>query len=180
MGLIYYILKFITWPGALLKAFMEQLTCRVYEIPVEYAKYMQKNELCGHVEHMLADHKGSFGICFLPHIISLVCGFIFTLSSSINIIYLGKSNLFSWIFIYLGISCLTNCFPLLEDAIHMWDNLYGKNSDAKLISKILLAPSAVIMYAGAYIEKYGVTFITSLAFAYALPYVFALLIEFLQ
>lgn len=176
MGIIYYIIKIITWPGTLLKAFMEHLTCRVYEIPVEYAKYMQKNELCGHIEHMLAPHKGSFGLCFLPHFISLICGFIFVLSSSINIIYLGKSNLFSWIFIYLGISCLTNCFPLLEDAIHMWDNLYGENSEAKTVSKILLAPFAAVMYIGAHLEKYGLTLLTSIAFAYALPYLLAFLV----
>lgn len=176
MGIIYYIIKIITWPGTLLKAFMEHLTCRVYEIPVEYAKYMQKNELCGHIEHMLAPRKGSFGLCFLPHFISLICGFIFVLSSSINIIYLGKSNLFSWIFIYLGISCFTNCFPLLEDAIHMWDNLYGENSEAKTVSKILLAPFAAVMYIGARLEKYGLTLLTSIAFAYALPYLLAFLV----
>lgn len=179
MGIIYYIIKIITWPGTLLKAFMEQITCRVYDIPVEYAKYMQKNELCGHIEHMLAPHKGSFGICFLPHIVSLICGFIFVLSSSINIVYLGKFNFFSWIFIYLGISCLTNCLPLLEDAIHMWDNLYGSESKAKMISKILLAPFAAVMYIGARLEKYGLTLITSIAFAYALPYAFAFVLQML-
>lgn len=172
MVMIYYIIKILTWPGTLFKAFLEHITCRAYDIPIEYGKYMQKNELCGHVEHMLAPHKGSFGICFMPHIVSLICGFIFVLSSSINLVYLGKSNLFSWIFIYLGISCLTNCFPLPEDAIHMWENLYGKTYGAKLVSKIFLAPAAAVMYLGAYLEKYGLTLITSVAFAYALPYAF--------
>ncbi len=177
MVMIYYIIKILTWPGALFKAFLEHVTCRAYDIPIEFAKYMQKNELCGHIEHVLAPHKGSFGICFMPHIVSLICGFVFVLSSSINLVYLGKSNLFSWIFIYLGICCLVNCFPLMEDAIHMWENLYGKSSEAKLVSKILLAPAAAVMYLGALLEKYGVTLVMSIAFAYALPYAFAFVLQ---
>ena len=173
MGVIYYIIKFIAFPGTLFKAFLEQLVCRMYEIPVEYVKYMRRNEMCGHIDHLLAEKKGSFGICFLPHIIMLIFGLSFLIPSTMNLFYLGKTNIFSVIFVYLGISFLVNCFPLIEDAINMWDKLYGEDSSSKLIVKILLAVPAAIMYAGAYLERYCVSLITSIAFAYGLPYIMA-------
>ena len=177
MGIIYFVIKILTFPGTLFKAFLEHLTCRMFEIPVEFSKYIQKNELCGHIEHLLALHKGSFGICFMPHFMSLICGLIFVLPGSMNLFYLGKANLFSYIFMYIGISCLANTFPLVEDAVNMWENLYGENSEAKTVSKILLAVPACIMYAGAYLEKYGITLLTSIAFSYALPYGIAFVVQ---
>lgn len=174
MGMIYFIIKILCFPGSLFKAFMEHLTCRMYGIPVEFSKYIQKNELCGHVEHLLAPHKGSFGVCFLPHIATLLCGLIFTVSASINLFYLGKVNVFSLIFIYVGISFLCNVFPLTEDAVNMWENLYSKDSRAKTVSKICLAVPAAIIYAGSYLERFCITVITSIAFAYAIPYMIAL------
>lgn len=175
MGLINYILKILTFPGAFLKGFLEHLACRMYEIPVEFSRYFQKNELCGHVEHMLAPKKGSFGICFLPHIISLFCGLVFTIPAALNIVYLGKVNVFGIIFLYVGISCLLNCFPLIEDVLNMWDNLFSK--ETSLIAKIGLAAPAAIMYLGAYLEHYFVTILTTAGFIYAIPYIFALFIK---
>ncbi|MDD6807204.1 MAG: hypothetical protein PUD72_01970 [Oscillospiraceae bacterium] len=176
MAIIYFIVKIITIPGTLLKAFLEHLACRMFDVPVEFSKYIQKNELCGHIEHVLADKKGSFGICFMPHIISLFSGIVMVLPASMNLFYLGKVNIFSIVFIYVGISCLTNCFPLLEDAINMWSNLYGKESTAKTVSKVFMFIPAIIMYAGAYIDRFGITLITSILFSYALPYVLALVV----
>ena len=175
MGLIYFIVKLLAFPGTMFKAFMEHLTCRMYGIPIEFSKYMQRNELAGHVEHLLAQHTGSFGVCFLPHIVTLICGLAFTLPATMNLFYLGKVNLFSCIFIYFGIAFLLNLFPLVEDAVNMWDNLY--HGDAKLVSKIGLAVPAAIMYAGAYLEKYCITLLTSLGFAYGIPYLLAFIIE---
>ena len=176
MGVMFFILKIITFPGAFLKGFLEQLACRMFGVAVEFSRYFQKNELCGHVEHLLAPHKGSFGICFLPHIISLFCGIAFSLPAACNMVYLGKFNLFGYIFAYLGLSCLLNCFPLVEDALNMWENLYGEKSEAKLVSKIFMAPSAAIMLAGAYLEKYFVSILTSVGFFCAIPYIIYLFI----
>ena len=173
MVIIYYIIKLLSFPATLFKAFLEHLTCRMLEVPIEYAKYIQRNELCGHIEHMLAPKKGSFIMCFLPHIIMLVFGISFLIPSTMNLIYLGKIDIYSMLFIYLGVACLVNCFPLLEDAINMWDNLYGKEAESKMAAKIFLAIPAAIMYEGAYLEKYSVSLLTSIGFAYALPYIFA-------
>lgn len=176
MGVLTFIIKILTFPGAFSYAFLEHLSCRMYEIAIEYSKYFQKNELCGHVEHMLAPHKGSFGICFLPHILNLICGIAFSVPAAINIVYLGKFNWFGCLFMYVGISFLMNCFPLIEDVINMWDNLYGKENKSKKISKIFLAIPAAIMYAGAYMQHYFVTILTTLGFIYAIPYIFYIFI----
>ncbi len=176
MGLINYIVKLITFPGAFLKGFLEQLACRMFGVPVEFSKYFQKNELCGHVEHMLAPKKGSFGICFLPHIISLFCGIVFSIPAALNIVYLGKVNVFGVIFLYFGISCLLNCFPLIEDAVNMWDNIF-KNKDTKSVAKIGLAAPAAVMYLGAFLEHYFITILTTAGFIYAIPYIFVLFIK---
>ena len=177
MELINYIIKILTFPGAFLKAFLEQLACRMYGVPVEFSKYFQRNELCGHVEHMLANHKGSFGICFLPHAIMLFCGMVFTIPAAMNLVYLGKVNYFAIIFIYVGVSCFLNLFPLIEDSLNMWEHLYGKNATASPVSKVLLAVPACIMLAGSYLERYFVTILTTAGFVYAIPYIMALFIK---
>ena len=43
MVLLYEIIKMITFPGALLKGFLEHLFCRLWKVPVEYSDYMQRN-----------------------------------------------------------------------------------------------------------------------------------------
>ncbi len=177
MELTNYILKILTFPGAFLKAFLEQLACRMYEVPIEFGRYFQKNELCGHVEHLLAPKKGSFGICFLPHIIMLFCGLVFTIPAALNLVYLGKINYFGIIFLYVGISCFLNLFPLIEDSLNMWEHLYGKESKATAISKICLFLPAVIMRAGSYLEHYFVTVLTTAAFVWGVPYLFTLFIR---
>ncbi len=174
MGLMYFILKIVSFPGTMFKAFMEHLACRMYGVPVEFSKYIQKNELCGHVEHLLAPKRGSFGICFLPHIVTLICGIAFTVPAAMNLFYLGKVNVFSCIFIYMGLSFLMNLFPMIEDAVNMWENLFSK--DTKIVLKIFLAVPAAVMYAGAYLERYCVTLLTTLGFAYGVPYFIALFI----
>lgn len=169
MELIYKIIKYITFPGAVYKAFLEHLTCKLYEVPVEDIRILQPNELCGHIEHELTKGRKSFGICFLPFILSLLSGLIIITPAALSIIYIGNYNLISFFLLYFGISVLTNMFPLMEDAYAMWESLYGKDSTARKSSKILLAIPALILYVGALLENFGITFITSIAFALALP-----------
>lgn len=174
MVIVYEIIKFLTFPGALLKGFLEHLFCRIYRVPVEYSDYMQRNELCGHVEHLLAPHKGSFGICFGPHLIMLLLGLVISFPGAMDLFYLGTFNWLSVILLYVGISFLTNAFPLVEDALNMWGELFS--AESKTVSKVLLAVPAAIMYAGAYLEKYGLTLLTGAACAYVLPWLLALLV----
>ena len=174
MVILYEIIKFLTFPGALLKGFLEHLFCRFFKVPVEYSDYMQRNELCGHVEHLLAPHKGSFGICFGPHIIMLLLGLAISFPGAVNLFYIGTFNWLSVILLYVGISFLTNAFPLVEDALNMWSELFSAESNSA--SKAFFAIPAVIMFAGAYLEKFGLTLLTGAACAYGLPWLVALII----
>ena len=56
----------------------------------------------------------------------------------------------------------------------MWSELFSDES--KGVSKVLLAIPAAVMYCGAYLERYCVSLLTSLAFAYALPWLVALIV----
>ena len=171
MVILYEIIKILTFPGALLKGFLEHLFCRIYKVPVEYSDYMQRNELCGHVEHLLAPKKGSFGICFGPHLIMLILGLVIAFPGAMQLFYIGTFSWLSVILLYVGVSFLVNCFPLVEDALNMWEHLFS--AESKPVSKVLLAVPAAVMYAGAYLERYCVTLLTGLAFAYVLPWIVA-------
>ncbi len=174
MVILYEIIKMLTFPGALVKGFLEHLFCRMFKVPVEYSDYMQRNELCGHVEHLLAPHKGSFAIAFGPHIIMALLGCAIAFPGAVNLFYLGTFDWLSVILMYVGISFLTNSMPLVEDALNMWSELFS--SESKTVSKVCLAILACIMYAGAYLERYCVSFLTSIAFAVVLPWIVAFVV----
>jgi hypothetical protein len=166
MDCIYVIIKWLTFPGALIRAFLEQLSCKLYNVPVEYPKYMQNNSLCGHVDHELISGKGSFGICFIPHIITLIAGLVILIPGAVQIFYLNNYDWISFVLVYFGISLLSNVFVLPEDAASMWDSLYGKDSKASKASKILLAPGAAVIYAGSRLDVYSITFVIAIVMAY--------------
>lgn len=176
MVIVYWIVKLLTAPGALLKGFLEHLFCRIFGVPVEYNQYLQANELSGHVEHFLAAKKGSFGICYFPHLIMLVLGLAISFPAGIEFFYFGRFTWTSLLLFYIGLSLLTNLFPLMEDALNMWDKLYGPESDSKKAVKILLAPLAAILYAGAWVEQYGLTILTGVLAIAVLPYLIGLVL----
>ncbi|MEG0978566.1 MAG: hypothetical protein RR911_07080 [Oscillospiraceae bacterium] len=177
MEMIYKIIKYITFPGAIFKAFLEHLTCRMYEIPAEDIRALQPNELCGHIEHELVKGRKSFAMCFMPFILSLLSGLIIITPAALNVMYIGDYNLISILLLYFGISILTNMFPMMEDAYSMWESLYEEGATAKKSSKILLAIPAGIIYAGAILENFGITFLTSIAFSFGLPHIIAAFIK---
>ena len=71
--------------------------------------------------------------------------------------------------LWLGISLLTSLFPLVEDALAMWESFYGAGNEANLAAKILLFPIIAVLVAGAYLERWGITLVTSIAAAWFLP-----------
>ena len=179
MNIIYLIVKYITIVGTYVKAFFEQLTCRVYEVLVEDGRYLRANEMCGHVEHEIIKKRGvSFAVCFFPFLFNLIIGLVFVSVGAMNVYYVGefftssgKVNIINFIFLWLGISFLTNLFPQVEDALTLKDLIYHGKSN--MFVKIIAAPIFAVLYAGAYLEKWGVTFITSFAFSLLVPTIFA-------
>ena len=159
MNTIYVISKYITVVGAVLKGFWEHLFCRMMGIPVSDARYLQANELCGHVDHDFTKTKPkSFFICYLPGLMNRLFGYGMTVGSFIGLFYLEvrSENPIFWVYIvllYLGVSLLTNNAPLYEDALNNWDLLYGKESKTNIFVKIIAFIPSVYFRISAWLEK---------------------------
>lgn len=178
MKTIYVVVKYITVVGTFLKGFFEHFTCRIYNILIEDGRYLRSNEMCGHIEHELPPTRGkSFSICFFPFLFNLIVGLVFAITGAINVFYLGEffyssgiPHFANFAFLWIGISCLANLFPQMEDALALKDYLYGVNG-ANMFVKVIAAPIFGILYVGAYLEKLGLTLLTSVAFCAVLPFI---------
>jgi hypothetical protein len=179
MTIVYLISKLLTFPGAYLKAFWEHLTCRILGIPVENSGYLRFNEVCGHVEHQLTRSKAkSFLVCFLPSMLNSLFGISMFFAGFINLCLLDvraadpatKTKLTFFvvyiILLYFGSALMCNLFPLFEDALNMWEVLYSHNGGAHIVWKIVLFAPTVIMVAGSWLERFGLTvLLTAVAIA---------------
>lgn len=176
MRIIYVIVKILTFPGAMLHAFFEHMTCRICKILVDDARTLRTDEMLSHIEHELVRRRSaSFDICFIPFLFSLFFGIMTVSAASVAVLYLGSyKNALLWFLLYMGISFLTNLFPQMEDVLMLKENIY--NGKTNIAVKILAAPFFAIFYAGAQLERFGLTLLTSIGFAYALPYILGLFI----
>ncbi len=166
---LYIFLKYLTFPGALVRGMWEQRVCRSSKVPTEDNRYLRGDEMIGHIEHeFMPTARSAFAICFVPFFFNMLGAFIFGLIPTIMLLYLQFKGLF------LGISCAVsywfavslfcNAFPLIEDAMNMVDKVYHSGN---ILQKILYAPGVAITYVGAYLEKYCLTFIFSIGFTIA-------------
>ncbi len=175
MSMLYIICKTLTLPGAYIKTFWEHLTCRLLGIPVESTDYLHFNEVLGHVEHEFPKSMPrSFLFCWLPGFINRLFGIPMAFAGALGIFYLGvepvirETGKTTWLFfvylimLYLGLSLLNNVFPMIEDAVDLWDRLYGKNSNANIVWKILLFVPAACMLAGSYAEQYALSMLLTI------------------
>ena len=126
MTTVYIIVKYLTFVGAYMKGFFEQLSCRVYEVLIEDGRYLTATELCGHVEHEIIKKRSvSFVVCFFPFLFNIILGLVFVSVGSMNVYFLGEFftynkgivHILNFVFLWLGISMLTNLFPQIEDAL---------------------------------------------------------------
>lgn len=166
MTKLYIASKILTFPGAYIRGFWEQLTCKILGLPVEVPGYLRIDEACGHVEHAMAD-KGfaSYLIATGPGFMNFMTGIPFFLAGFLNLKYMGMTPadslplfIFYALMMYVGVSMLCNVFPLVEDAMNLFDIVYSKKK-TNIIGRILMFIPSVITYAGAYLEKYCVTLI---------------------
>ena len=76
MKILYLISKYITLPATVVKGLWEHITCGILKLLVEDGRYLQANELCGHVEHELTSSKAkAFLISFIPTVINGLLAF---------------------------------------------------------------------------------------------------------
>ncbi|MBQ2842246.1 MAG: hypothetical protein IJE72_04345 [Clostridia bacterium] len=171
MTALYIASKILTFPGAYLRGFWEQLTCKILGLPVEVPGYLRIDEACGHVEHGLAQ-KGfsAYLMATGPGFMNLMTGFPIFLAGFVNLVYMGirfsdsPALFITYILMtYVGASLMCNVFPLVEDAMNLYDVAYSQKK-MNVVGRFFAFIPTVITYAGAYLEKYGITVILWIAF----------------
>ncbi len=168
MTTIYVATRIITYFGTELRVFWEQLVLRFFKVPQEDTRTFKSSEMCGHIEHELTNSlASSFWICFLPFFMNFVLGCCMLLTGSYRIFYIGDVSVVGLLFLWTGISLISNCAPSFEDALSFKDYLYKKETN--IFFKILLTPHFAVSYACAFLERYSVTFVLAIVFAWVFP-----------
>ncbi|MBQ8228870.1 MAG: hypothetical protein IJZ88_07650 [Clostridia bacterium] len=139
MKILYLISKYITLPGAVVKGLWEHITCGALKVLVEDGRYLQANELCGHVDHELTSSKAkTFLLSFIPTLINGLLAFFLGGAGFMGLFMLkvvppapaegsASQPIAFWLYIvlfYLGVSFFCNMFPLFEDALNNWGLIY--------------------------------------------------------
>ena len=165
MQAIYLFTKWLTVPGAMFRAVVEHIVCKICGIPVEDNRIIRNDELFGHVEHEFASSaRKAFALCFVPAFICSFFGFLLILPSLIALFYLQMTGwymiLANAVAYWFAFSLFCNSYPLVEDALNMKEKIYGgKNGWLKFI----YAPGFCFLYVLSYAEKYCLTFVFALA-----------------
>lgn len=130
MKILYLISKYLTIPATIIKGLWEHITCGVLNVLVEDGRYLQPNELCGHVDHEFTTTKSkTFFISWLPSVINAALAFFLSDAGFVGLFVLkvSPSDPIFWLYVillYLGISFSCNMFPLFEDALNNWNLIY--------------------------------------------------------
>ncbi len=167
MTTLYIIVKYLTFPGAIIRCMWEQIVCRICKVPVEDNRSLRKDEMISHTEHeFMPTARGAFALCFVPAFMNAIGAFLlclaplmFTFFTQINDFVLTAVNVVAY---WFAASLMVNSYPLVEDALNMMEKVYKKGN---ILQKILYAPAAVLLFIGAYVEKYCLSFILSIALA---------------
>lgn len=161
MTAFYYITKYLTFPGVYVRCFWEQIVCRICKIPVEDNRYLRQDEMCSHVDHELMPTASSaFAICFVPAFFNAIGAFCLGILPVVFLfvyratdpILLAVTALSYW----FAVSLYVNSYSLIEDAINMLEKIYKQGN---ILQKIIYAPGAAMLYVGAYLERFGLTFV---------------------
>lgn len=172
MTYIYVATRIFTYFGTELRVFWEQLVLRFFKIAQEDTRTFKSSEMCGHIEHELTENlSSSFCMCFVPFILNFILGCCLLLTGSYRVFYIGDVSFVSLIFLWVGVSLLSNCAPSFEDALSLKDYLYKKETN--IIVKILLTPHFAVAYACAYLERFSLTFVLAILFAWVFPNLFS-------
>ena len=162
---LYIFLKYLTFPGALVRGMWEQRVCRSSKVVVEDNRYLRRDEMIGHIDHeFMPKARGAFAICFVPFFFNIFGAIMLGTIPAVMLLYLQFKGLLlavSCIVSYwLAISLFVNAFPLVEDVLNMVDKVYHSGN---ILQKIFYTPGIAICYAGAYLEKYCLTFLFAIA-----------------
>lgn len=167
MRTLYVIGKYITFPGAFLRAFWEQVTCLLLGLPVEHAGYLRANEMCGHIEHILPKKAAAaYFSATAPGVMGLITGLPLTVFALVNLRILGVAPADSAalfivyiLVLYTGVSVMCCLHPQFEVAQNLWDITLEKlrsDSAKSKIGGIFMFLPALFTYIGAILERFSV------------------------
>lgn len=161
MTALYYITRFLTFPGAMVRGVWEHIVCKICGIPVENNRLLRADELCSHVEHELAPTaRKAFLVCFVPAFMNAILAFFLSTPAIIGYFYFemasAESTIINLVSYYFAFSLFVNSYPTVEDALNMREKVY---KEGNLLQKIFYIPGFVVCYIGAFLEKYLVTFV---------------------
>lgn len=161
MTFLYVLTKYLTFPGAYVRCMWEQIICRIIKVPVEDNRYMRDDEVGGHVEHELAEKpRGAFALCFVPALFNSIGIFWLLIFPVFLRAGSAAATIFSCFSVWFALSLFCNSFPMIEDAINMYEKVYKKGN---ILQKIFYTPAMAIVFVGAYLERYCITFIIGVA-----------------
>lgn len=164
MSVIYLITKWLTFPGAMFRAIVEHLVCRMCGIPVEDNRVVRNDRRFGHVMHEAAPTAGTaFALCFVPALICSLFASLLVIPASLALFvfqmtgwYMIAVNIVAYWFAF---SLFCNCYPLKEDVLNMKEKIYGGENS---FLKILFAPGYAFLYVLSYAERSCLTFVCAL------------------
>ena len=170
MTALYILIKYLTFPGALVRGMWEQAVCRMSKVPVEDNRYLRRDEMISHIDHeFMPKAQGAFAICFVPFFFNMLGAILFGTIPAVMLLYLQFRGAFLMatclVSYWFAFSLFVNAFPLVEDAMNMIDKVYRHGN---ILQKIIYAPGACICFIGAYLERYCITFILAIAFTVAI------------
>ncbi|MCM1543852.1 MAG: hypothetical protein NC110_00995 [Ruminococcus sp.] len=165
MTTFYVIIKYLTFPGAMIRGFWEHLVCRICGVPVEDNRLVRRDEMSSHIEHeLISTPSGAFAICFVPAFMNALLSFLLLIPSFLCLFLFEMSGvavtIVNIIAFWLSVSLYVNSYPLVEDALNMKEAIYKRGN---LLQKIFYAPGFLGCYIGAYAEKYCITFLLAVA-----------------
>lgn len=165
MTSLYILIKYLTFPGALVRGMWEQIVCRFSKVPVEDNRYLRSDEMSSHIEHeFMPKARGAFAICFVPFFFNMLGALFLGIIPAMMLVYLQFRGIaliaLCSVAYWLAISLFVNAFPLVEDALNMIDKVYHHGN---ILQKIFYTPGVLICFAGAYLEKYCLTFLFAVA-----------------
>jgi len=168
------IVRLVTLPGVLIKAFWERIFANLTGIEVKRAS------VAGHISHGEADFVQLVAYCMFSGLPVLITGlplliFGFGILGPLGALPArGSAALIFAVAVaalYLGLSLLSNIYPSIEDAKMLW--AFASVTESKL-GKIVGYPFAAVMLIGAHCETWGLCALMWFggAAAYFLNYVF--------
>lgn len=157
MTFLYVLTKYLTFPGAYVRCMWEQIVCKIAKVSLEDNRYIRDDEVSGHVENLLCEKpRGAFALCFVPLFFNSI-GIFFLLLFPVFIragsAIATVTSVFS---VWFAFSLFCNSFPMIENAMNMFEKVYKKGN---ILQKIFYTPAMAIIFVGAYLERYCITFI---------------------